>query len=317
MGLQGLVTNTQLDVVGDGREGERGVALQAGRRRARCALSAAAGSPNAGVMIALRVVGGVAAASSQKPSAAPLSSSTCSGATSWRGAIARAGRGLVRVRRRSCFQAVRTASVSHCGGGPSTTLTAKSSSPGRTSLSPWSARFTGSSSARPATTSTTRSATAASACVASPVRSSQRRVGASTGTGPRPASSATTISGRVAGRRERVDAGAHDASTSGASSERAVAVHHAGDPGAEAVEQDRAGRARASPRVVVDLDRRPPRAAAGLVGGDPRGHLGVGRRAGGDVRAAVERAASASALLPLRRPPRTSVRLMLRSRGAR
>src|SRR5690349_19470116 len=34
-----------------------------------------------------------------------------------------------------------TASVSHCGGGASTTLTAKSSSPGRISLSPWSARI--------------------------------------------------------------------------------------------------------------------------------------------------------------------------------
>src|SRR4051794_16449788 len=40
-----------------------------------------------------------------------------------------------------CSHASRTASVSQGGGGAWTTLTAKSSSPGRISLSPWSTRI--------------------------------------------------------------------------------------------------------------------------------------------------------------------------------
>jgi hypothetical protein len=69
-----------------------------------------------------------------------------------------------------------------------------------------------------------------------------------------------------------------------AGAERAVAVHHARDPGAEAVEQDRAGGlGERAGQVVLDLDRAPLRAAAGLVGCDPLAHLRVGGGARGEV----------------------------------
>jgi hypothetical protein len=94
---------------------------------------------------------------------------------------------------------------SHDGGPPARTLTAWSASPGRTSVSPCWRRLGagaraltprgGSSTARPATTSTALWARSDSACVASPSRSSHVRDRASAGSIPSPACSTTTITG--------------------------------------------------------------------------------------------------------------------------
>ena len=167
--------------------------------------------------------------------------------------------------------------VSHAGGGPATTLTAKSSSPGPHHLvAVRSARHArqlqhaaGDDQERPG-----RRRPTAPGGVAEEVEpaAGERR---SSGTGPRPASSATTPAGPSRGAASAVDAGVDDRVDLGAAVERVVAVHHAGDPRAEAVEQDRAGgqldRRRRARCVVQSGPRRAWWAAIRLA------HLVVGR----------------------------------------
>ena len=250
VGLHGLVTNSRSMSSGTGGRAN-GVALRC-RRRGLVpvgACSAAAGSPNAGVMIALRVVGGVARGEQPEPLGGAVEHQHLLGRDVVLGRDRAPRGGLVRVRPDRVPRLLD-------GVGqplrrrPGDDVDREVRVAGADQLVPVDGLH-GSSSARPATTSTTRSAALASAWLASPSRSSQRRVRASAGTGLRPASSATTTTarsrGRERGRRRRARS-----LDSARPVECAVAVHHAGDPHAEAVEQDgplgRASRARRRPR---------------------------------------------------------------------